>query len=505
LHGSALAAAPWWQPLGPVVEGEYRGGHCPPSFTAEENAVAKATDFPEWETYEDEFVRFSYPKHPSIKLEVASEGNAIMIRDSSGATWDESFRKSYILTLGGQRYGWFRLEPAHEFFSGICMCGPISHRVYDVRDGCLVQYSLLPGGAIKRAELLGNGLLLSSLEWTHLSCSREIYEKMAQSLILKLPTGDSVEKLRGFTIRKAGLDGRIGWLRPGQTQTEVTQLLGEPQTRTNDRWKWTKKTSGYSHEIELEFSDSGEALRLSRNTSKPLPPEETLDWVTACLNAKPGSPEEKVSTAKLAESLLVIAKQEDQSDLERSLWCHAFADLAETRQSRSPLLVEEMLRHAQGSATELRLLKLHQYPGIRSWVIAQLERLPKRSVNPSYEWVLWMDAEALLEYAFESTPQETHRAVATLLAARKQRWATAHYKVREHLDPAESRQLALQLADLARGNPDLTESVFQLVLSNHLDDPMAVKAAIEKLPPEDPNSESGKARQAALDHLNKAP
>jgi hypothetical protein len=503
--GSVLAATPWWQPLGPVTEGEYRGGHYPVSLTAEQKSVARATDFPEWETYEDEFVRFSYPKHPAIKLEVTSEGQATMTRSLNGANWDESFRKSYNLTVGGERYGWFRLEPAHGFWTGICFCGPISHRVYDVREGCLVQYSLLPGGAIKRAELLGDGLRLSALEWTHLSCSREIYEKMAESLILKLPTGDSPAKLREFTFREGGLGGKIAWLRPGQPRAEVTELLGEPQSRAGKRWKWLKKSSGALHEIEIEFMESGKLLRLARKETTPLPPEETLDWVNQRLEAKPGSEGASVSPAQLASALLAIAKQEDRSRYDEVFWLFAFADLVEKHQHRDPLLLEEMLRHSEGRSTELRLLKLHQYPDTRSWVIARLENLPKRSVEPPHGWILSSDAEALLEYAFESAPGEAHRAVATLLARREQHWASGVYKVKQHLGPAESRQLALQLLDFSVQEPYLAEGAFQLVLSNRFDDPAAVKAAIEKLPPDDPNSERGKARQTALDHLNRTP
>jgi hypothetical protein len=113
----------------------------------------------------------------------------------------------------------------------------------------------------------------------------------------------------------------------------------------------------------------------------------------------------------------------------------------------------------------------------------------------------------LLKYAFEHSPDEASRAAEVLIASRKNHWNEPLLSVCGDLTPAQQRRVVVQATDfaLAEESASLAERIFDTVKGGYFDDPAAVKTAIEKFPAGDPGSDWGKARQAALDHLGKAP
>lgn len=184
------AAESWWRLFGKVEKGTYHGGghydkdgKIDPALT-EFLAIEK---FDEWETFEDEAVKLVYPKHPMLKLEVKGGKEGIKVEGGVCTTVDHSFQRSYVLKAGEATYGVFLLTKASWLDDRTCFCGPMVHHVYRVEDGCLAKFSLLPGGAVKKAQLLGDKVRLMAFEWTHLACKRHIYEEMVERMVLKIP------------------------------------------------------------------------------------------------------------------------------------------------------------------------------------------------------------------------------------------------------------------------------------------------------------------------------
>ena len=121
--GAARAEETWWRVFGEVEVGSYRGGHFDEEegkpLTDEHKALLKTRKFEEWETYEDECVRFRYPKHPLLKLQVNEGDGGITVEGGVCTTVDNSFNRAYVLKVGSATYGVFLLSPAEWLDDGI--------------------------------------------------------------------------------------------------------------------------------------------------------------------------------------------------------------------------------------------------------------------------------------------------------------------------------------------------------------------------------------------------
>ena len=281
LTAATHAAAPWWQVLGPVQRSEYGGGHVDDggALTPEQKEALKATSFPEWEVYEDEWVKLRYPKHPEVKFRVSKGGDGLKVEGGVVTTVDNSFQQAYVLEVGKSTYGVFLLQPAKWLDDGICLCGPMVHHAYSTRDGCLARYSLLPGGAVKKAQVLGGGIRLMAFEWTHLACPREIYEQLVDGMTVKVRHPWGEDRLREKVVKDYGFGGKAGWLHPGQSATELVALMGEPKTREGTRWTWQERWGDYLAEAKAEVRD-GTFVRLEDSVDHVGGPlEGSLEWV----------------------------------------------------------------------------------------------------------------------------------------------------------------------------------------------------------------------------------
>ena len=67
----ASLAEDWWRVYGEVRTGKFAGGghRGEEALSDAQKALLKQREFDEWVTYEDEFVKIQYPKHPELKLE----------------------------------------------------------------------------------------------------------------------------------------------------------------------------------------------------------------------------------------------------------------------------------------------------------------------------------------------------------------------------------------------------------------------------------------------------
>ena len=80
---SALAQAEnWWRVYGKIEPGGFAGGsyHGEEPLTEAQSALLKEREFDEWETYEDEFVRLQYPKHPELKPLTGATRQSLLVR-----------------------------------------------------------------------------------------------------------------------------------------------------------------------------------------------------------------------------------------------------------------------------------------------------------------------------------------------------------------------------------------------------------------------------------------
>ncbi len=255
----AKAADNWWQVFGGVENSDFAGGHYSGEKKPSEELVKflAQTKFDEWETYEDEFVVLRYPKHKLLKLSVKGGNQGIKVEGGVCTTVDNSYQRAYVLMAGDATYCVYLLNAAEWLDDGICLCGPMVHHVYRHKNGCLERYSLLPGGAVKKAQILGGKVRLMVFEWTHLACQREIYEKLVDGMQLKIKHPDDEKVLREKIMNQYGLDGTSGWLHPGMTLEQAKTLLGEPAKVEGTSVTWNGLTNDYPCELKAIFNDTG--------------------------------------------------------------------------------------------------------------------------------------------------------------------------------------------------------------------------------------------------------
>jgi len=259
--------------------------------------VAAKGSFPKWRTHEDEYLSFSYPDDPHIKLETKKPGDRIPIMGGPLRTAGITFLKSYRLALGRHTYCLLMLDRNDEFDDSICMCGAVVYDKYLFHNGALYRFSFLGSGEVKRVQLLCNGLRVVLFERTHLPIHEDVYLDIALSVKMRNGPCDE-DEMKKAVFAKYGFEGRLGFLEKGMTKSDVTELLGVPRREHKgilyylQRHSYEDGRGTYSYEtttrLDLRrgsFAGFGKNWRRARE----LPPERgTPEWILAKARYKEG-------------------------------------------------------------------------------------------------------------------------------------------------------------------------------------------------------------------------
>jgi hypothetical protein len=124
------------------------------------------------------------------------------------------------------------------------------HHVYREKNGCLVRFSLLPGGAIKKAQVLGGKLRLMAFEWTHLACPKTVYERMVESMDVKLKFGKGAKEMKSLIVDQYGPWGESGWVHRGASMDEIKELFGPPATDEEKLKEWKMRYGDYRYSLK---------------------------------------------------------------------------------------------------------------------------------------------------------------------------------------------------------------------------------------------------------------
>ncbi len=91
--------------------------------------IAKTPEFAKWKTFEDDRVKFSYPDHEAITVEVKI-GEPVPVDGDRVSDVDTSFSRAYRLTAEDQTLTVLMLkDDAAWFDDGICLCGEIVYSI----------------------------------------------------------------------------------------------------------------------------------------------------------------------------------------------------------------------------------------------------------------------------------------------------------------------------------------------------------------------------------------
>lgn len=249
--------------------------------SAELKSFLQQIEFEDWVTYEDDWVKLRYPKHHLLTFERKDQGDQIRVNGSVLTTVDNRFRHAYCLTAGEAVYGVFLLQVVDWLDDGGCFCGPMVHHVYNIENECLVRFSLLPGGAVKKAQVLGEQMRLMSFEWTHLQCPRTVYEIMVESMELKVPLELTTTQIKAEVDRRYGIEGRTGLVQRGMPIAEAIKYMGEPVEQTETRMTWHDRRGDYRVKAVLKIKDQKVEQLMDESVVRisDEPIEGTLSWV----------------------------------------------------------------------------------------------------------------------------------------------------------------------------------------------------------------------------------
>ncbi|MFC4994157.1 hypothetical protein [Rubritalea tangerina] len=342
------ASEHWWKVNGPPTTGNYAGGNTPEDATDALTKFLQQKEWTEWETYEDELVKIQYPKHPLLELEVRKNNTSIRVEGGVCTTVDNSFQNAYYLTADGATYGVFLLQASDWFDDGVCFCGPMVHHVKRIENSNIVRFSLLPGGAVKKAQILGDKLRLMAFEWTHLACPREVYEEMVERMELKIKSKHTPATLSSELEKRYNFDGPTRLIHVGMTPEQTISLLGKPVKKTAEEITW----HGVSNDYRVSFTTVFKENRLTHikdNSIRALSDtaiEGTLTWATDLLEeAQEQDPPTTIAPATLDKisEISLAAIHPDPSQSWRAL--HLLELLAENHNHSNPQIKQLILEN----------------------------------------------------------------------------------------------------------------------------------------------------------------
>lgn len=193
---------------------------------------AKRHSFDAWKSFTDEHIGFFYPDAPGVTVEVLAPDHPMPLLAETMLPPEVGVFKRYRISAGdtgslcvislshGDGFDDGPREPFPEIF----------HRFTPGVAGDLLRCSFTELGQVRRIELLGNGVRAALLDWPHLAVHQDIYLRIGSSMQLAGPHA-KMKKLSQAAKAKYGLEGKLGFLDHGISESEIIATLGLPAAR----------------------------------------------------------------------------------------------------------------------------------------------------------------------------------------------------------------------------------------------------------------------------------
>jgi hypothetical protein len=291
-----------------------------------------------WRVWSDDRIRFEIPDDPRLVVTPVSPGEAALLRvvGSVMGTTDHRFERAYRITVGDELpYGLVLVSENDWFDEGICLCGPVVWQAFLASDGNLLEFSLLPDGAIKKVQAINGRHRAILFEWTHSVLTREAYARLATSLRLVEASPRSREEWHRLTVERRGDTAGFGWLRAGMDRSQIEALLGEPDRvekaglvyRQEER---SPDGSGWFEERKLALA-GGRLSRFDEGWLKEdeLPPlEGSVAWAIEVAE-RSGRDGPKPSREEIDRVFAEFVSQGPRATEQWNSWCQAIHTLHE--------------------------------------------------------------------------------------------------------------------------------------------------------------------------------
>ena len=223
--------------------------------------------FKKWGKYEDEYISFSYPNHPKIKLEVEKN---IKYKDSPVIA-------IYRLMIGNYRYFSLVLKKGVKFDDNLCLCGAVAFRKCLFVGRTLLRFNLLHNGYVKQVQALSEKYRVDVERWTHLKIQQPVYIKISSSIRFKEP-GNLQKLKKKISAQYKG----FCFLRIGMNRKQILKLLGEPAKKEGSKYFYDYPDGRYLNRYTIEFNNNGRFEGFKKGWEKTLllkPVFGSVDWV----------------------------------------------------------------------------------------------------------------------------------------------------------------------------------------------------------------------------------
>ena len=280
------------------------------------------------------------------------------------------------------------------------------HHVYQVENDCLARFSLLPGGAVKKAQLLGGKLRLMAFEWTHLACPRPVYEEMVERMTLKIRHSLDEAALRQEIKRRYGQIGLSGWIHPGTPLETAEAIMGTKPKIEDDIATWNFDAREHHFALRANLKD-GSIVAIENADSKPS--EKQLQ--------------------QLLEAALKASRAEDAVERQWD-WTWLLHQLVTKHGAQDEAISDTIVHLGLGTANELEILSQLKHPDLASWVTPQVEKMvaeqPSKAPSNGFSSPVEersQDATALLSWMIENErTDDTTRHLRALLNTDEPAW-----------------------------------------------------------------------------------
>lgn len=244
---------------------------------------AERVTFEGWKSHIDDEFGFYYPDFPGVRVESVGTTDPIPVLAPAMLPPENNVAKKYRITAGDTG-SLCVISIAHttEFDDAERAPFPEVFHRYVQSGGGLLRTSFTADGLVRRAELLGQGIRISLLDWPHLAVHQDIYLRIAAGLRLPRPHGKWIE-FKNTAIQRYGLEGKLGFLNHGITEGEIISNLGQPVARDPERGTLQYFRSSRDKNIFYTLPMRGGLFagfdENWRKISRTIPVEGSLRWM----------------------------------------------------------------------------------------------------------------------------------------------------------------------------------------------------------------------------------
>ncbi|MEM9481410.1 MAG: hypothetical protein AAGA58_17310 [Verrucomicrobiota bacterium] len=216
-------------------------------------AFAGRSRFEEWIPFEDDLVGFYLPGREISVESTSGLNDADLLAPMFLPSYADAERV-YLLKHGERTVAAVIVTAANSFDDGPRFPRPQVFHRYLFQNGAFARYSFIEEGAVRGAQILAGDYRMTVMDWPHCRLHQDVYRQLALSMHLKQPPVREAE-MRELVVAKYGFPGKLGLIGHGASESELVELLGEPDGRADDLRSYVNFTLRGDRHYRLRVED----------------------------------------------------------------------------------------------------------------------------------------------------------------------------------------------------------------------------------------------------------